>query len=167
MGKIDVKQEREVACSASKAWEVIGPGFVSISSWGRGVNKSWKNEDLQTRFVEAPAGGRYCDAAGFGLVDERIVHYSSDNYEISWTASADKMPGFLTNLQNQLAVKPVDDNHCIIQSNITADLSGFMGFIMKPMFNGNFNKLLKGFLYDWKIYAETGDVSEVKKKELG
>jgi len=38
----------------------------------------------------------------------------------------------------------------------------FMGFLLKK----NFSKLIKGFLNDWKTYAETGAVSETKQKEL-
>ncbi len=38
----------------------------------------------------------------------------------------------------------------------------FLGRMMRK----NFTKLLKGFVKDWKTYAETGQVSETKKREL-
>jgi len=34
------------------------------------------------------------------------------------------------------------------------------------MMKANFTKVITGFLTDWKVYAETGKVSEVKQAEL-
>ena len=166
MGKIDIKESIEINTPAAKAWEIIGPNFVNIGDWGRGINKSWKNDKIAISIQGAPAAGRFCDLGKFGTADEKIVHYSVDNKEVSWSASIDKMPRFLQNLKNDLKVEIISESSCRVTTNITADLKGIGGFFMGGMMKRNFAKLLKGFVKDWKTYTETGEVSETKKREL-
>lgn len=166
MGKLDIKHSIEVKTTASKAWEVIGPNFLNIADWGRGIKKSWKNDSAEKSFANAPAGGRFCEVAGFGTFDERIINYNSIEHEISWSATGAKLPKFISGLQNALKVEIIDDNTCQISSNITANLNGIGGFLLGTMIKKNFSKTLHGFINDWKIYVETGQVSEKKLKEL-
>ena len=166
MKKIDIKESIEINTSADKAWEIIGPNFLNISDWGRGVNKSWNNEAITPSFDGAPAGGRFCDLGKFGNADERIMHYDQINREITWSAKVDKMPGFLIGLQNAFTVVELSESTCLVSSNITAELKGLRGLLLGAPIKGNFSKLIKGFLKDWKTYSETGEVSETKKREL-
>lgn len=166
MRKLDIKESIEIDTPAAKAWGIIGPNFVNIADWGRGISKSWKNDDVPSSIQGAPAGGRFCDLGKFGIADEKIVHYDEQRREISWSASISKMPGFVKNLQNELKVEEINDNTCRVSTNITADLKGIGGFLMGGMMKKNMTKLLKGFVKDWKAYAETGEVSETKKREL-
>jgi len=166
MGKLDIRQSIEVNTTTEKAWEIVGPNFLRIEEWGRGINKSWKNDDAQQKFTDAPAGGRFCEVSGFGTFDERIVHYDTVNTQIAWSATGAKLPKFVSGLKNELSVEKIDENNCRISSNVTADFSGLFGLIMGPLMKKNFSKTLYGFLNDWKTYAETGKVSETKSKEL-
>ena len=166
MGKLDIKESIEVNVDAAKAWEIIGPNFLIIQDWGRGVNKSWNNDSAPVTYEGAPAGGRFCDLGKFGITDERIIHYSQAQKEISWSAQSEKLPGFLKGLQNALKVESIDDNSCRVSTNITADLTGIGGLFLGGAIKNNFTKLLKGFVKDWKIYAETGKVSDTKQREL-
>lgn len=166
MGKIDIRESVEVQVEAERAWEIIGPNFLSIDKWGRGISKSWENETATKSIEGAPAGGRFCDLGKFGIADERILYYNDSNREISWSASSDKLPGFLKNLQNDLKVEVIDSNSCRVSTNITADLTGIGGIFLGSPIKKNFGKLLKGFVKDWKSYAETGQPSDTKKREL-
>jgi Polyketide cyclase / dehydrase and lipid transport len=166
MGKLDIKASIEINTSAEKVWEIIGPGFIDIALWGRGVNKSWNNESIQTTLEGAPAGGRFCDLGKFGKADEQIVHYDQMRKEITWSAKIDKMPSFLVDLQNALKVEEISQSSCRASTNITADLEGLRGKLLAIPLKSNFSKLLKGFLEDWKTYAETGAVSETKRREI-
>ncbi len=166
MGKLNIKESIEVKMDASKTWEIIGPNFLNISDWGRGVLKSWENESASKNFENAPAGGRYCEVEGFGRLEEKIIHYNSGKYEISWSAMGEKLPNFVSDLQNEIKVEEIDENTCKITSNLSANLSGLMGFLLGFMLKKNFSKLIHGFLNDWKTYAETGEVSETKKREI-
>lgn len=166
MGKLDIKESIEINTSAEKAWEIIGPNFLNIADWGRGINKSWNNDKVNASIEGAPAGGRFCDLGKFGVADEKILHYSLENKEITWSAESDKLPGFLKGLQNALKVEPIDDHNCRVKTNITANLKGAGGLVLGGPIKKNFGKLLKGFVKDWKSYAETGSPSETKKREM-
>ena len=166
MGKLDIKESIEIKTSAEKAWGIIGPNFLNIADWGRGISKSWNNDSVPLPFEGAPAGGRFCDLGKFGIVDERILHYNDVQKEITWSASSEKLPGFLVGLQNELRVVEIDKNTCKVTTNITAELTGIRGFILGAPIKNNFTKLLKGFVKDWKTYSETGLVSDTKKREL-
>ncbi len=166
MGSLNSVQTLEVHADAETAWEIVGPNFLNIADWGRGVTKSWDNDLVVNSFAEAPAGGRYCDVAGFGRFDERIMHYDALRYQISWSATGKKLPGFISNLKNDISVEVTSENSCEIRSNITADLNGILGFFLGGLIKRNFTKAISGFLKDWKAYAETGEVSETKRREL-
>ncbi|MDH4092074.1 MAG: hypothetical protein OEV24_16570 [Cyclobacteriaceae bacterium] len=166
MKSLDIKESIDVNVNASRAWEIIGPNFLNIADWGRGILKSWKNESAPQKFENAPAGGRYCELVGFGKFDERIIHFDSGNYEITWSAAGVKLPKFVSGLQNNLKVAVVDEHKCTVTSNITANLSGMPGLLLGSLLKKNFTKQIHGFLQDWKIYAETGEVSESKKREI-
>ena len=62
-------------------------------------------------------------------------------------------------------MEKIDEGHCRITSNISADLTGIMGLVMGSYIRKNFTKQIGVFLKDCKTYAETGEVSEAKKRE--
>jgi hypothetical protein len=166
MKKLDIKESIEVKTSAEKAWEIIGPNFLNIADWGRGISKSWNNDSINATIKGAPAGGRFCDLGKFGIADERILYYDEEQKEITWSATSEKLPGFLVGLHNKLKVVEIDKNTCRITTNINAELTGLRGLILGTPIKKNFTKLLKGFVKDWKTYSETGLVSDTKKREL-
>ncbi len=166
MGKLNIRESIEVKMDASKTWEIIGPNFLNIADWGRGILKSGEIESASKKIENAPAGGRYCEVAGMGKVEEHIIHYNSGKYEISWSALGEKIPNFVSDLQNEIKVEEINEGTCKISSNLMANLNGPMGFLMGFMIKKNFSKLIHGFLNDWKTYAETGEVSETKKREI-
>ena len=166
MKKLNIKESIEVETSAAVSWEIIGPNFLTITEWARGILESYENESAEKTFAEAPAGGRYCEVKGFGKMDERIVHYDNEKMEIMWSAKGEKLPGFLSGLQNSISVEQIDENRSLLTTNITADLNGFKGKLLGGVISKAFTKQIQGFLRDWKTYAETGEISETKKREF-
>lgn len=161
-----IKNSFTINTSADRVWQVIAKEFLDISKWARDVNASYDSFSKTTIPEGAPAAGRFCEVSGFGKVDELIIHFDDKNKELTWTASADKMPGFVTNLQNAWTIKEIDSNKSLVTSQLSADLSGILGTIMYPLMKMNFSKLVKGFIEDFTIYSETGNISETKKKQL-
>jgi hypothetical protein len=166
MAKLNIKKTIEVNSNPNQPWEIIGPKFLDISKWARSINKSYSNEQAPKNFNNAPAGGRYCEVNGFGKMKEEILHFDAQKQEITWSAEGEKLPGFVNGLQNALKVEKIGENSSRITTHITADLSGIGGFLMGGMIKKNFDKVLAGFLKDLKIYAETGEISETKQREL-
>jgi hypothetical protein len=166
MRRISVIESADVNTGPEKAWEIIGPDFVNIAVWGPGINKSWENDSIESTIPDAPAGGRYCDLGNQGVFDERIIHYDKDKYEITWSATGEKLPGFVRGLQNALRIVKTGEDTCRITSNISANAEGVMGFFMAGVIQKSFAKTVPGFLSSWKLYAETKTLSANKEKEL-
>ena len=166
MGKLEIKESFEVNTDAGKAWRVIGPNFLNIAEWARGINKSWLNESAQKKYENAPAGGRYCDLGSFGIFDEKIIHYDDNKFEITWSAHGEKLPKFVSGLQNALKVESVNSQTCRVSSHISADVQGIKGFFLGKAMGKSFSRQIKGFMSDWKTYAETGEISVKKQKEI-
>jgi acylphosphatase len=165
MGKISVEHTVEINSPASKTWTIVGPGFINIAAWGSAILKSWENETITTRINNAPVGGRLCEVKGFGTMDEQIIHYDAAKMEMGWSAFTPKLPGFVKNLKNEVKVEAHGDNGSRATMCISADLSGIGGFLMSSFLKMNFGKTLQGLLRDLKAYAETGVVSDLKKRE--
>ena len=72
------------------------------------------------------------------------------------------MPGFVSNLQNRWDLRQVDANNTEVRNRVTADISGLIGTIMKPMMKNRFSKSLDVILEDLAHYAEKGEVSPAK-----
>lgn len=166
MKKLDIKLSKEIDASADNVWEILGPNFLTISEWGTGIISSVDNADASIKFDKAPAGGRICDVKGFGKFDERILHYAHDKREITWSANSPKIPGFVKGLQNAFKIEQLAGEKSKISSNLTADLRGIGGFLLGGQLKSNFQKAIEIFLLDIKVYAETGEVSQRKKREL-
>lgn len=166
MKKLDIKLSKKINASPDKVWEILGPNFLSISQWGTGILSSVNNPDADIKFENAPAGGRFCEVKGFGKFEETILHYSHNEKEITWSADSPKIPGFVNGLQNAFKIQTVDDGTSLISSNLTANLTGIMGFLLGGKIKSNFQKTIEVFLSDIKIYAETGKVSPRKAREI-
>ena len=165
MRNINIIETAKVNTGAEKAWEIIGPDFVNIAVWGPGINKSWKNDSIEATMPDAPAGGRFCDLGKQGIIDEKILHYDQDNYEITWSADSDTLPSFIRDLQNTIKVEKIDEHTCQILSSISANAEGVIGFFLAGLVKKNFAKTLPEFLEAWKLYAETGTLTNSKQKE--
>jgi hypothetical protein len=76
------------------------------------------------------------------------------------------MPSFLADLQNAIKVEGISEKSCRVSTNITASIKGLGGMLLSIPLKSNFTKLQKRFLKDWKTRAETGKVSESKKREI-
>ena len=165
MKNLDIKKSKEISTSADKVWEILGPNFLSISQWGTGILSSVNNPEAKVKFEKAPAGGRFCEVKGFGEFEELILHYSHEEKEITWSADSPKIPSFVKGLQNAFKIEKVNEDKCIISSNLTADLTGIMGFLLGGKLKSSFEKTIEIFLSDIQIYAETGEVSPRKQRE--
>lgn len=166
MRKLDVKVSREINATAEQVWQILGPNFLTISEWGGGILSSVNNPEMKIVFDGAPAGGRICNVKGFGDFHEKILHYSDAKREITWSADSPKIPGFVSGLQNAFQIKDTGHGKSIITSNLTSDLKGFRAWLLGGVMKKNFSKTIEAFLSDLAVYAETGEVSAKKKREL-
>lgn len=163
MQVIHLKATQEAYTSADNAWEIIGPRFLHIADWSRGIYRSWNNEKLTADIPGAPAGGRYTFLGQYGTADERIVHYDDNKMEVTWSARLNFLPNFVKSIKHALKVREIDDNLCLLTNIVTVEASSITALLLKKQFEREFRNGIDKFLIDWKIYAETGEVSEEKK----
>lgn len=165
MRLLQIKASKEAYTSAKNAWEIIGPQFLNIADWSRGIHRSWINEKVPNNIEGAPAGGRYTFLGQYGTADERIIHYDAPNMEITWSARLSFLPNFVSSIRHALKVREIDNNLCLLTNIITVEANSYAALLLKKRFENQFRDGIDKFLIDWATYAETGEVSEAKKLE--
>jgi hypothetical protein len=165
MGKLIVTTSRTMNTSRDKIWDALANQFLDISAWASGILSSKNDSTLIKKFSDAPSGGRICNIKGVGDFYEEIIKFNSEEFEIAWTAKSDKLPFFVSGLQNEFHISQSENGEVIVTSNLSANLSGLLGFVMRPLMKMNFSKTVKGFLNELALYVEKGEISKAKKKE--
>ena len=159
------KVSREITIDVSSAtlWNMIGPEFENAYVWASSVDHSVGGG--QPEFDGATCSERFCDvnAKGFSKISERLTIYSDEDMNLAY-AVTEGMPGFITHAENNWKVVPLGENRSKLVMKADFRLKGLMGSLMKGMMKSKMEKLLDTVLNDAKVYAETGQVSEIKKE---
>ena len=164
MGKIEVKREATIDVTVEELWQILSDGFTDVESWASLVNWSKPNPQEIDILDGAPTGGRICDVPGFGRTDERIIRFDVESHTIGYSVIADKIPGFVSNVQNIWSLREAGPEATRVSSNLTADVRGIRGIVMGPMMKTRFGNAVDRSIEDLRVYAETGDVSEHKRR---
>lgn len=154
-----------IAASADRLWEIIGPGFSEVSKWSRAVDHA--ETSGKAVFEGAACSNRACDlnASGFNKISETIIEYNENERRLGYTVDTG-LPGFVVYMANNWQIVPVGQNQCRAEMTITMKLKPLMGAIMGPMFKMNVNKVLGEVIEDLRTYAETGEISEAKRRRM-
>jgi hypothetical protein len=163
MGKIEVKRESTIDATVEELWQVLSGGYTDVGSWASLVNWSKPNPEAIEILDGAPTGGRICDVPGFGRTDERIIRFDVESHTIGYSVIAEKIPGFVSNVQNIWSLREAGPEATRVSSNLTADVRGIRG-VVGPMMKSRFGKAVDRSTEDLRVYAETGDVSEHKRR---
>ncbi len=145
-------------------FEFLTTEFADVASWGSGITSSKANPAHQS-IADGVPGGRLCEVAGFGQLDEQLVRYEPESRTFAFTVEAEKLPSFVSDMKNTWSLRPVGQATAVTMS-VTADVSGPLGAIMKPMMRRKFDKTLDGISADLTTFVESGKVSNRKAKEL-
>jgi len=164
MGTIGVKRETTIDATVEELWQILSGAFNDVGTWASGVNWSKPNSQATEVLDGAPTGGRICDVPGFGRTDERIIRFDVESHTIGYNATSEKIPGFVSNLQNIWNLRETGPEATRVSSNLTADVRGIRGVVMGPMMKARFGKAVDRFIEDLRVYAETGEVSEHKRR---
>jgi hypothetical protein len=164
MGKIEVKREATIGVAVEELWQVVSGGFTDVEAWASLVNWSKPNPQAIEMLDGAPAGGRICDVPGFGRTDERIIRFDVESHTIGYGVIADKIPSFVSNVQNIWNLREAGPETTHVSLHLTADVRGIRGAAMGPMMKSRFGKAIDRSIEDLRVYAETGDVSEHKRR---
>lgn len=139
--------------------------FTEVGRWATGIRHSAPNPKYGP-VADGIAGGRICQVDGFGAIDEQLVEYEPAQRRFAYTAEAEKIPGFVKELKNRWTIERAPGGRSNVKMRLTADVTGPLGAVMKPMMRRRFEKTLEGVGADLVAYAERGTISEAKAKEL-
>jgi hypothetical protein len=145
-------------------FEQLTTEFTEVANWASGIESSAPNPKYQP-VADGVPGGRVCQVPGFGRLDEQLVRYEPGSRTFAYTAEAEKIPSFVSDLQNTWSLRPVGQATALTM-NLTAEVSGPLGAIMKPMMRRKFDKALEAIGADLVSIVEHGKVSGRKAKEL-
>lgn len=151
--------------SADKVWQIIGPGFHNVSKWSRAVDHA--ETSGSPVFDGASCSNRACDlnASGFSKISETIIEYNESERRLGYTVDTG-LPGFVMYMANNWRVIETGPDQSKVEMTITMRMKPLMGFIMGGLFKMNVNKVLNEVIEDLGIYAETGEISEAKRKRI-
>ena len=162
---LEVTKQFNVDADPDELFAKLTTEFTEVGKWVSGITHSAANPKYG-EVADGIAGGRVCQVDGFGAIDEQLVEYEPGTRTFAYTAEAEKIPGFVSDLKNQWRITPGPGHTSNVSMRLTANVSGPLGAIMKPMMRRKFDKTLDAVGDDLEAYAERGTISERKAKEL-
>ncbi len=164
---MNIHIETEINASADVVWEIIAHRYTKIDQWASLVKKSWEltNADVPKGYDisnDAPVVGR-ATATGLGVPHEFLTHYSDQDREFTFRAA--NIPKIMTYSQNNTKVIALEESKSLLSFDIRIELWGVFK-LFTPILRRRMPKRLGQLHLELKTYAETGKVSEKKKKEL-
>ena len=149
--------------SADDLWEIVGPGFSNVGVWASSVDHAVTAGE--PKFEGATCSERTCDlnAKGFDKILEIITIYNPKDRILAFDV-IEGLPGFVYVTNSNWAIKEIAPGQSQIEITVTIKAKRFMGSLMGGMFKANLNKAIPTIIQDLTIYAETGEISDTKKK---
>ena len=159
---MEIKRNFTVDQPIEKVWELLGEQFGQVCTWASGVHQSegQVSSDPSTR-----TGGTRACQTDFGQLKERVDVYDPANHRLTYTAYAG-FPFFVDNMQNTWRLSARGPRRTEVDIHLVGTMKGFVGKLMGPVMKGQMGKAMDQVAIDFKTYAETGQASAHKQKEL-
>ncbi len=151
----------EVDVDAGRLWEIVAHDFDRVGEWSSAVQASAPNPEA-TAPDGATVGGRVC-ATTFGDIQETFIDY--DEAARRYTFRATGLPSYITLAQNTVEVVPAGPGRSSVSLGIRMETNA-VGKVMGPMFAIKLKNTLDTFLVELKDFAERGELSNRKHKQL-
>ena len=158
---MQVTKRFRVDAAPESVWQALGPGYAEADKWASGVFVSTAREG--TPKVDAPMLGRVCQSS-IGPITETIEVYDSTRRRLVYSAKADKMPGFVSNLQNGWEVTAAKGGGSDVTMRLTADLAFPFNLLMGVPMKLQFSRLLGQSAEEFRHWVETGTQHPRKRK---
>ena len=156
------KQSEIINVSADSLWNIIKE-FDNIGVFFSGIDHA---EGFgEPEFEGATCSERTChvNLKGYSEVREKLTVFNPEKRELAYEFAGGG-PSFLLYAGNHWQIEKVSENQCILKMNATMRLKPFAGFLFGGKLKKTIEKELPISLAELKLYAETSEVSEAKKK---
>jgi len=153
---IQIKRKIIVKKPVQEVWKVLFEDFTKVGNWVTGVYTSrpgTKEEDYD----------RVCDTFT-GKLYEKIIQKNEKNY--SFEVDAVGLPFFVKTFRGKWNLSQVTPTTTEATLELTIDVKGIIGAIMQVPMKSKLNKGLNELGNDLVTFAETGNISNSKQKEM-
>ncbi|MEM8970591.1 MAG: SRPBCC family protein [Pseudomonadota bacterium] len=157
-----IKKEVKVQAPIDQVWQLLGPNYAKAGDWASSVYASRGREGAPT-IADAPVTGRVCETS-VGPFTETLENYDPGSYQLSYSATGEKMPGFLRRLTNSWRLIPAGSGNTIVKMELQADIAFPFNVLMGWMMRMQFGNLLQNSIEEFKHFAETGQPHPRKRK---
>ncbi len=150
--------------SADSLWAICR-SFDNTAKWTSTLHHSYGTGT--PKYEGATCSARTCETS-FGKgrkVVEELTMFSDENRELAYNL-IEGAPGFITYTNNHWKVIEISSNRSKLEMHITLHMKKFAGFFLGGLTIKQMKKQVSIVLDEIKFYAETGVVSEAKKKQL-
>ncbi|MEM6262327.1 MAG: SRPBCC family protein, partial [Bacteroidota bacterium] len=160
-----LEKEIIINVSADQLGDMLGPGFGEGYKWSsKGDHAEGMGEG---QFEGAVCDERACNVnvKGFSKIQEKLIMYDETSMNLAYQVN-EGMPGFITKAVNNWTVVPVGANKAKLIMKAEFESKGLMGALTRGMMKKKMGETLETVLFDAKVYAETGKISEMKQQRI-
>lgn len=150
--------------SADSLWAILRE-FDKVAEWTSTLKHSEGHGEAQ--LDGATCNKRECETnfRSNGKAVEELTLFSDEKKELAYEL-IEGAPGFVKYASNHWTVEAIGPNQSIVHMDIIMRLKKFQGFFLSKAIIKVMKKQVRIVQSELKIYAETGEVSEAKKKQL-
>ena len=150
---VTTEQSIYINVPIEKLWSITALDFANIGKWSAGVNAS---EGKGSGVNGSVCTERFCQPSykGIKATTERFIEYRPEAYAFTYQV-ARGLPKMVTYAQNAWKHQ-VEGSGTKLTMNVSMELRGFIGWLMKGFMRKNMSKILLENLEELKCYAETG-----------
>ena len=143
-------------------WQLLGPDYERAGDWASSVFVS-SARGGQPKVDGAPVAGRVCQTS-LGPFTETIEAYDERTHHVAYTATGEKMPGFMKGLRNDWRLTEQGPAKTEVRMEMNAHIAFPFNILMGPMMRMQFGKVLRQSLEEFVHFAETGRPHPRKEK---
>ena len=155
-----VQMSRTVDAPIERVWEIVADRYVDAGAWASAVYASSARPGAPVA-PGAPAMGRVCQTS-LGAFTETIEAWDPAARMLTYSATGDRMPGFVRNLRNTWTLAPLGGGRTEARVALSADIAFPFNVLMGWLMKRQFRSAIGDTLDDLAAYAETGQVSARK-----
>ena len=133
-----IRKTLTVNAPPDAVWDILGPNYVRAGDWASSVYVSGARPGTP-KIAGAPAAGRTCETS-LGPFTETIEAYDEERRHVAYSATGDKMPGFMKGLRNAWTVRP-KGGVSEVEMELNADIAFPFNVLMGPMMRLQFGKV--------------------------
>ncbi|MEL6205219.1 MAG: SRPBCC family protein [Pseudomonadota bacterium] len=151
-----------VAKPVDEVWELLGPNYTRAGDWASSVYASRARQGTPNVAV-APCAGRVCETS-LGPFTETLERYDPAARHLAYSATGDKMPGFVRSLRNAWTLEAAGPQKTRVRMEMSVDIAFPFSVLMGWLMRIQFNKVLQNSIEEFAHFAETGTPHPRKRK---